>query len=281
MTGGPDVREIAIRFADLWAVDPHQMVDEIYADDIVMENMTNPARLIVGSEQLHAVEDELSARIPEHRHELVRVIADDAVACLETTIVAPVTHEYAPACVWWWLDQSGKVAAEVGWFDWADRSNDSMRSHGTVPPSRRTDGRDDPSWYRTMADTYASGWSDDAIGVALQQFSDRCTFGHVGRAEGSGLDELRRSRARELDELPQSGRSMHVHRVVGERAALAMLISISDATHSTRGTIVLTFDDDDLIVSERVYCDWSKALPSDERPSRTAVGDTGWTLRAR
>jgi hypothetical protein len=49
-----DVRAVAIRFADLWAVDPHQMVEEIYADDIEMENMANPAKVILGSAQLHA-----------------------------------------------------------------------------------------------------------------------------------------------------------------------------------------------------------------------------------
>jgi hypothetical protein len=278
---GADVRAMAIRFADLWAVDPHQMVDEIYADDIVMENMANPARLIVGSDQLHAVEVELAARIPQHRHELIRVIVDGDVACLETTIVAPVTHEYAPACVWWWLDQAGNVAAEVGWFDWADRSTDSMRSHGTVPPSRRSTDDHDPSWYQTMAHTYAGGWSDDATGAALRQFSDRCTFGHVGRAEGSGLDELRQARLLELDELPQADRFMHVHRVVGEGAALAMLIAVGDTIRSTRGTIVLTFDSNDLVVSERRYWDFRKALPRDDRTLRTAVGGADWTLRGR
>ena len=55
------------------------------------------------------VEDRLAAMIPEHRHELVRVIVDRDMACLETTIVSPTTHEYAPACVWWWLDDSGKL----------------------------------------------------------------------------------------------------------------------------------------------------------------------------
>ena len=65
-----DLHKLAIRFADLWAVDHHQMVDEIYAPDIHMESM---ARLdnapVEGSEQLHALEDRLASLIPAHRHE--------------------------------------------------------------------------------------------------------------------------------------------------------------------------------------------------------------------
>src|SRR3954463_150990 len=85
--------------------------------------------------ELHALEDRLAAMIPEHRHELVRVIAAGRHACLETTVVSPTTGEYAPACVWWWMDRRGQVAEEVGFFDWTRRTMDSRRSHGFVPPS--------------------------------------------------------------------------------------------------------------------------------------------------
>ena len=39
-----DVHTLAIRFADLWAVDHHQMVDEIYAPTIHMESMAGLER---------------------------------------------------------------------------------------------------------------------------------------------------------------------------------------------------------------------------------------------
>ena len=275
-----DVRALAIRFADLWAVDPHQMVAEIYADDIAMESMANPARLILGSAQLHAVEDDLASRIPEHRHELIRVIVGDDVACLETTIVAPLTHEYGPACVWWWLDDSGKVAAEVGWFDWADRTTDSARAHGTVPPHRpeRAAPRDE-SRYARVADEYARGWEHDPLGVGLKMFAVDCTFGHVGRGALAGIPALLNSRRELLEDLPVPGRSMEVQRVVGEGSSLAMLITIGDATRFTRGTIVLTLDDDDRIISERTYCDWDKALSREGQGPRHPVGSREWTLR--
>jgi hypothetical protein len=55
--------------------------------------------------------------IPEHRHELIRVIVDHDMACLETTIVSPTTHEFAPARVVV-ARREGKVAAETTWFNW-------------------------------------------------------------------------------------------------------------------------------------------------------------------
>jgi hypothetical protein len=200
------------------------------------------------------------------------------MACLETTIVAPVTHEYAPACVWWWLDERGKVAAEVGWFDWSDRSTDPMRSHGTVPPSCG-DRHRDPSWYQRVAEEYSTRWSHDPAGSALEMFASGCTFGRVGRVESSGLDELARTRQAFLDQLPLPGRSMQVQRVVGEGSALAMLVTVGDTCNSTRGTVVLTFDSSDLIVSERTYCDWGKAMPQLAPAARQAVGSAEWTLR--
>ena len=276
-----DVRAVAIRFADLWAVDPHQMVDEIYADDIEMENMASPAKVVLGSEQLHAVEDRLAAMVPEHRHELIRVIVDRDMACLETTIVSPTTHEYAPACVWWWLDNSGKVAAEATWFNWEDRSTDSLRSHGTVPAGRRAHAaRRDPAWHVTMAEGYVRGWSNDPAGSALEMFAPDCTFGHVGSAESTGLEALRQTRQHAIDGLP-APRRMQLQRVIGDGSAVAMLITIDDATHVTRGSVVVTFDSNDLIVSERSYYDWSKALPRAEPGSRRNVGSPGWTLRGR
>jgi hypothetical protein len=33
---------------------PHQMVDEIYADDIEMENMASPAKVVLGSQELRS-----------------------------------------------------------------------------------------------------------------------------------------------------------------------------------------------------------------------------------
>lgn len=267
------MRSTAIRFADLWAVDPHQMVDEIYSPDSEMENMASPARLVLGAEQLHDVEDRLSVMIPEHRHELVRVIVAGDVACLETTIVAPLSHEYAPACVWWWLDGDGKVSAETGWFDWADRSQEPARSHGTVPETRRMTV--EPAAYRAIADEYAHGWTNDPAGSALQMFASGCTFGRVGVDEASGIDALRTSRGEIAAAVPR--RSMVVDSVVGEDSCLALLVTVGTSTDVTRGTVVLTLGDGDLVISERTYLDWNRAVPRHSIGPRPWVGTARWT----
>ena len=152
-----DVRALAIRFADLWAVDPHQMADEIYSPRVTMENMANPARCITSGAELHVVEDRLAALIPEHRHELIRVVVAGRTACLETTVVAPLSHEYAPVCLWWWIDDAGQVAAEIGWFEWDRRVSDSYLSHGTVPGSHVDGGGGDTADPRWRAEQYARG----------------------------------------------------------------------------------------------------------------------------
>ena len=65
---------------------------------------------------------------------------------------------------------------------------------------------------------------------------------------------------------------------------MALLVVVADATRTTRGTIVLSLDDDDRIISERTYFDWAKAIPREAQPratqaSRPPVGSPGWTLR--
>ena len=51
-----------------------------------------------------------------------------------------------------------------------------------------------------------------------------------------------------------------------------MLITIDDTTHVTRGSVVVTFDSNDLIASERSYYDWSKALGRALRPAARKAG---------
>lgn len=220
----------AIRFADLWATDHHQMVDEIYSPTIHMESMCHlDRRPIETGKDLHQLEDRLAAMIPEHRHELVRVIADDWHACLETTVASPTTVEYAPACLWWWMDRDGLVADEVGFFDWERRTGNSRRSHGTVPPN---DGRRRRS---AVVDALV-----DALetGDLSKHLAPGCTVEDVG----VGPCEL----ALEPVEV--------VETVVGG-AVFAALVVGRGANRIWRGTVVLTVDADDAVVSVRQYRD--------------------------
>ncbi len=255
-----DVRALAIRFADLWAVDPHQMVDEIYAPGIDMQSTAHPDRVTSGATELHALETRLAAMIPQHRHELVRVVVAGDAACIESIVVSPTTAEYAPACVWWWLDGNGRVEREIGWFDWSVRSTDSAVAHGTVPAD---DGRrrGDQAWYRAYADRQAELWSSDPIAMVDQLYAEGCTVGRVGVREIVGLDPLRAAERSLLELLPVPQRWLHVHETLGEGSVLAILFTIGDDTHEARGTIVLTLDADDRIASDRVYWDWNTARP--------------------
>lgn len=247
-----DLHALAIRFADLWAVDHHQMVDEIYAPGIHMESMARLGQAAVdGSDQLHALEDRLASLIPAHRHELVRVVAEERHACLETTVVAPQTGEYAPACVWWWSDGRSQVAGEVGWFDWELRSIDSRRSHGFVPPNdhRR---RGDRRWYMNFAEALAAGLTADPGATVARSFASDGVIEHVGDSRCESME-------RALRELPLD-HWIEVNEVAVDGAVVAVLFTLGTAEFVSRGTVVLTLDELDKIASFRAYWRWSTAV---------------------
>ena len=255
-----DIHTLAIRFADLWAVDHHQMVDEIYAPGIHMESMARLHRAAVeGSDQLHTLEDSLASLIPAHRHELIRVVAEERHACLETTVLAPETGEYAPACVWWWPDARGQVAREVGWFDWELRSTDSQRSHGFVPPDdhRR---RGDRLWYRNFAEALAAGLTADPASTFARSFAPDSVIEPVGDSRCPSIE-------RAVLALPPEHR-IEVNEVAADGAVLAVLFTLSTAEFVSRGTVVLTLDELDKIASLRAYWRWSTAVSlADVHPS--------------
>lgn len=247
-----DVHSLAIRFADLWAVNHHQMVDEIYAPTIHMESMAALERPPVeGAEELHALEDRLAAMIPQHRHELIRVIPGDRVSCLETMVVGPTTAEYAPACVWWWVDAQGEVAYEVGWFDWEVRSTDSHVSHGLVPPNdhRR---RGDDGWYRMFAEGLADGLIADPRMALTRLLAPGCVVEVVGDGPGSDIGAAVSGLHR-----------IEVHEVACDGAVVAILFTAGDDERVSRGTFVLTLDGEDRATSLRAYWRWTLAVRAD------------------
>lgn len=106
-------------------------------------------------------------------------------------------------------------------------------------------------------------------------FARDCTFGRVGAGEGRGLDALREARLELASTV--GGCTMVADSVVGEGQSVALLVSVGSATHVTRGTIVITLDDDDLIISERTYLDWNRAVSRHELSPRPWVGTAAWT----
>jgi hypothetical protein len=220
------IHELAIVFADLWAVDHHRMVDEIYAPIIHMESMCRLDHPPVETgDDLHALEDRLSAMIPAHRHELVRVTARGTRACLETTVVSPTTGEYAPACVWWSVDERGQVDHEVGFFDWDRRSTDAALAHGWIPPH-------------------------DARAVAVDALLDAIESGTLAGhlAPGCIVEDVGLG----LGTLPGP---MVVREHVASGAVLAALVTGGADGRVWRATIVVTGDGSGRIISVRLYSD--------------------------
>ena len=272
MTGGradagwqrASILKLAIRFADLWAVDPHQMADETYAPSIHMESMAG-LTVIDGIGMLHELEDRLATMIPAHRHELVRVLVDPPAAFLETTVVGPATGEYAQAALWWLVGEPaddgtpGKVVDEVGWFQWADRAADSVASRGTVPPDdgRRRGAAD---WYERALAEAAAAFDADAAAAASHHLTADVVATHVGHAETHGLDAVLDGIERFLAADPRW--SIEIHRVIGDGAVVAALFGLDNGQTQTRGTLVATLDAVDAAQSIRLYLDWDRASPS-------------------
>ena len=175
-----------------------------------------------GAAELHALEDRLATMIPRHRHELVRVIPGERVSCLETMVVGPTTAEYAPACVWWWVDAQGEVAYEVGWFDWEVRSTDSHVSHGLVPPNdhRR---RGDDGWYRTFADGLAEALIADPRTALTRLLAPGCVVEVVG--DGPGAD---------IGAAVSGVHRIEVHEVACDGAVVAILFTAGDDERVSR-----------------------------------------------
>lgn len=226
----------AIRFADLWAHDHHQMVDEIYTPHIHMESMWRLDHVpVLSGSDLHDLENRLATLIPQHRHELVRVIAGTTHACLETTVVSPTTGEYAPACVWWWMGSNGQVDDEVGFFDWDRRTTESHRCHGFVPPI--TEG--------------SSGCADELLDALRHgKLANHAGPGTIVEAVGTGPCELALG-------------PIEVQDVVSDGRVVAALIVGRDDTSVWRGTVVMTTDADDDLISVRCYGDPSTAVAID------------------
>lgn len=276
MTGGrpgagrprAGILKLAIRFADLWAVDPHQMADEIYAPSIHMESMAGPT-MIDGIGMLHELEDRLAALIPGHRHELVRVLVDPPAAFLETTVVGPTTGEYAQAALWWLVgDPAGpgalsQVVDEIGWFQWTHRKADPVASRGTVPPGDRR-WRGGAHWYERLVGEAAAAFGADAAAAASRYLSADVVATHVGRAEIHGLDAVLDIARRFSAASPRW--HTEVSRVIGDDAVVAVLFNLGNGRTQTRGTLVATLDAADAIESVRLYLDWDRFAADCQAP---------------
>jgi ketosteroid isomerase-like protein len=273
MSSAVDLSELAQRWALLWAEDHARMVEEIYAPDVVVEQPDHGHR-VSGRAALHAVEGQLRAAIPDHRNLIVRVLGGDTAAVVESVITGTgkgdTGPQACPACVWWRLDEHGQVVHEVAYWEWTKRRPDDGTAAGTL---RTGDGRERPfDWYRSYADRLAELWSTDPVRMVDECYAQDCVMERLG--EGSdgvvhGAAELRTREQELLDLLPRPDRRMRVSDVTAERDVLAIAFTIEGRWRGQGplrrgpGTLLLTLDEDDRVLSDRIYWHWSRARPVD------------------
>ena len=156
-------------------------------------------------------------------------------------------------------------------LDGTDHGLDDLPRHRAAEP--RAGAPNDAGWYQRAAEEY-TGCGPPIRRARHSSGSLRVHVRAGGHAGGTASTRSPARGAGQLEQVPLPDRSMSLHQVLGEGAALAMLIEIGDGRRVTRGTVVLTFDADDLILSERSYWDWCRsversrccATPHDRQP---------------
>ena len=259
---------LAQRWAELWNTDPHRMVEEVYAAEVTLASAGSPNSRIRGRAALHEVEDGLLEMIPDHRMEILRAIQQGDVVVVELLIAGTPAGERvrcaSPACVWWELDEDGLVLDEVAYFEWERRHPDIGTNAGEI---RRGSGAPcNAAFAEEFATRLAGSWSTDPLGTTKDLYAEDCVIESLYTEPGSALIGQKALEARErhlLDVLPLPHRKMTVRRAIAEGRILALQSTIEGRVDGMEpllaweGSLLLTLDASDRILSSRSYLDWS------------------------
>lgn len=275
-----DAATLARRWAELWGVDPPAMAEEVYAPDVVIDHAGHgPRSRVEGRAALLEAERVLLEWIPDHANRIVRVVQEGDRAVVECvlsgTSAGDPARQACPACVWWDLDGDGRVAHEVAYWEWPKRRPDDDTAAGTLVagPGRHRSA----SWYRERAARLAELWTADPLAMVDELYAEDCVMERLGEGpEGIvvGRAALAEAETALLDLLPRPQRRMDVLDVVAAGDVAAVAFTIEGAwggrggTRRGPGTLLLTFDGDDRIASDRVYWHWSLARPVPEPGAR-------------
>jgi hypothetical protein len=259
---------LAQRWAELWNTDPHRMVEEVYAAQVTLASAGSPDSPIRGRAALHEVEDGLLELIPDHRMEILRVIQQGHVVVVELLIAGTPAGERvrcaSPACVWWELDEDGLVLDEFAYFEWERRHPEvgtnagEIRTGSGVPCSA--------AFAEEFAARLAGSWSTDPLGMTKDLYVEDCLVESLYTEPGSALigQEALEARERHLvDVLPAPYRKMTVRRAIGEGRVLGLQSTLegrvdgAEPLTAWEGSLLLTLDASDRILSSRSYLDWS------------------------
>ncbi len=268
--------ELVERWALLWEKHPARMVEEVYSLDAMVQHAGRGEKgRILGRQALHEAERELEAMIPDHRNEIIRVLAGDGeTAVIESLIVGTGAGDdglqSCPACVWWRLDEQGQVAEETAYYEWSKRRPHTDKVRGTIVAG---DGRDrSSSWYSNMSQRLASLWSVDPAGMVNQLYAEDAVVERLGEGPEAvvrGRDSLLLAELDLLELLPRPQRRMEVVEFTSDRNVMAVRFTIGGSWRGSGparvgpGSLVLTFDAADRIISDRIYWHWSQARETD------------------
>lgn len=271
------VLELVDRWALLWRENPARMVDQVYSPDVVVQHAGRGQRgRVVGRQALHEAERELEEMIPDHRNEIIRVIAGSGqTAVIESLIIGTGRGDdglqSCPACVWWRLDDRGRVAEEIAFYEWGKRRPHTDQARGTIVGG---DARDRPAdWYTAMSERLALLWSTDPAAMVNQLYSEDTVVERLGEGPEAvlrGRESLLLAELDLLELLPTPQRQMKVVEIKSDRDLLAVRFTIGGSwggrgpARVGPGSVVLTFDQADEIVSDRIYWHWSRAREAND-----------------
>lgn len=271
MTRG-DAQRVAVRWAELWAQDYRRMVEEIYAPHIVLEHAGHG--VLHGRDQLLATEGRLLEMIPDHANELLRVIDGDEAVVIESVITGTTPgdpgRQACPACVWWWFDDDGRVRYERAYWEWAKRRPVDEAVAGTLrDPGARDRSAD---WGRRQAHRMAQLWTTDPVEMVDELYAEDCVAERLGEGPEAvlrGAEALREAERALLDLLPRPHRQLQVRQVSAADGLVAVAVEIEGRWKGTGprrrgpGALVLTFNADGRVVSDRIYWHWDRAREVD------------------
>lgn len=271
MTGS--VEAVARRWAELWGADFGAMVHEIYSPDVAVEHAGHgPRSRVRGRDELMTAERSLLEMIPDHRNEVVRVLdGGDGRAVVESLITGTGAGDdrlqACPALVWWWFDERGKVTREVAYWEWRKRRPLDAAARGTVVGHDRAPALT-LARGRRLATRLAALWTADPVAMAETMYAADAVVERLGEGEDAvleGRETLVTAEAELLELLPVGSRRMDVHDVLVDGRAVAIAFTIGGSWRGTApyrsgpGSLVLTLNDHDLIVSDRIYWHWDLA----------------------
>lgn len=230
------------------------------------------AESALGREAIAAAASAFRRELPDARMRLVRTVNAGETVAVEAILAAtPRTHGprlAVPMAAWLDFDADGLLVRETRYLEWQYARPEASGIEGTVRdgagPSRGQD------WYRACAHRLAALWSESGVRMADECYADDTVVESLWAGPGAairGIEPLRAAEARLLEILPAGHREMRVDRAIGEGRVIAMEWTISGRIRGEgplvgrEGTLFLTLDDADRVISDRIYWDFAQARP--------------------